>query len=49
MSDQPDARRTVSTDDIAYLAELFDRFKYADDPNSSGCKETEIQFDGRVQ
>ena len=48
MSRPSDARRTVSPDDIARLAELFDRFQYADDPNSASCKEAEIQFNGLV-
>lgn len=44
MPDSPDARRTVSADDIARLADLFDRFQYADDPNSVSCKEAGTQF-----
>jgi hypothetical protein len=27
---------------------LFDRFQYADDPNSASCKEAEIQFNRHV-
>ncbi len=42
MPEPPDARRTVSADDIARLAEFYDRFKYAEDPTSSECKEAEI-------
>ena len=48
MPEPPDARRTVSPDDIARLAELFDRCQYADDPNSVSCKEAEIQFNELV-
>ena len=44
MPEPPDTRRTVSASDIARLAEWFDRFQYADDPNSAHCQEAEIQF-----
>jgi hypothetical protein len=44
MPDDPHARRTVSPDDLIDLAEIFDRFKFADDPNSLECKEAEIQY-----
>jgi len=49
MSEHPDARRTVSADDIGSLAELYDRFKYADDPGSTQCREAEIAYDQRVR
>jgi hypothetical protein len=48
MPEPPDARRTVSASDIARLAEWFDRFQYADDPNSAQCKEAEIQFNSLI-
>lgn len=44
MPESPNARRTVSADDIARLADLFDRFQYVDDPISAQCQEAEAQF-----
>lgn len=49
MPESPDARRTVSADDIARLADLFDRFQYADDPFSAQCQEAKAQFNATVQ
>ena len=49
MPDSPDARRTVSADDIARLAVLLDRFLYADDPISANCQEAKTQFNVAVQ
>lgn len=49
MPDPSDARRIVSAKDIARLAELFDRFQYADDPLSVECQEAQRMFHSLVR
>jgi hypothetical protein len=39
----------VSADELETLADVFDRYFYADDPHSSECKLARIEFDNRVE
>ncbi|MCX8089483.1 MAG: hypothetical protein N3I86_00890 [Verrucomicrobiae bacterium] len=48
MSDTGDPEGIVSREDVARLAELFDRFEFAFDPRSTAAKEAESEFQSRV-
>lgn len=49
MSDESGAQPLISADELERLADIFDRYFYADDPESEDCKLAEIAFDNRVE
>lgn len=48
MPEAGDPEGVVSREDLAELAELFDRFEFAFDPRSTAAKEAESEFQSRV-
>jgi hypothetical protein len=48
MSEAGHPEGVVSREDLAALAELFDRFEFAFDPRSTPAKEAESEFQSRV-
>ena len=49
MSEDRIPEGSITRDEVAELASLFDRYEFAFDPRSLSAREAESEFEGRIQ